>query len=505
MIQFFKKYHKWIGIIITLFMLLFAFSGIVLNHRTFFSACDVSREYLPQNYSFDNWNLASVKGIEPLTGDSLLIYGNAGIWLSDSAFSAFSDFSKGLPKGIDAKKTSQIYKTRKGQLFAGTLFGLYRYENAKQAWKHIPLPLHNNPAIVDITEKGDTLLILNRSFLFSSTDGQNFTKHQLAKAKGMDNKVSLFKTLWVIHSGEIFGTAGKLIVDAIALIFIFLTLTGLILFITPRLIRRKKRQHKGYEGLKKNMRWNLKWHNKIGWISLVFLIITSLTGMFLRPPFLIAIASARVDKIPLTTLDNENVWFDKLRVIDYNDSTQTYIVGTNQGMYHSKNIFTEPLQAFPQKVPVSIMGITVFQQKSTYEYLVGSFQGLFLWNTQTGAILDYITRKKYLAPPKKRSPVGRFLVSGYIKNYQGKECFFDYRQGLSDINGTPLSLTMPEQIRKQAMSLWNVMLEVHTGRIFQSILGMFYILIVPLLGLLTLFVLISGFVVWYERHRRKRK
>ncbi len=365
------------------------------------------------------------------------------------------------------------------------------------------MPLHHETRIVDISEKDDTLLVLSRSFLFSSTDGENFIKHQLEAPDGYDNKIGLFKTLWIIHSGEIYGTIGKLIVDGIGIIFIFLTITGFILFINHYLIKRKKRHNKSLDKIKKVNRWNLDWHNKIGWTTLVFLLITTITGMFLRPPLLIAIASTKVKKIPHTILDNNNAWFDRFRTIHYNKATQTYVIGTTGGMYYSKDIFNERLQLFGHKLPVSVMGITVFEQKSDYEYLIGSFEGLFLWNSKTGSVWDYITKKPYVAPKRKGPPIGAYLVSGYFPKYKGKECFFDYNNGLCTMNGEPIPVKMPDHVREQPMSLWNVMLEVHTGRIFEHILGMFYILIVPLLGLTSIFVLISGFVVWYKRHRKK--
>ena len=32
--NFWKKYHKWVGLFFSFFILMFCFSGIVLNHRT---------------------------------------------------------------------------------------------------------------------------------------------------------------------------------------------------------------------------------------------------------------------------------------------------------------------------------------------------------------------------------------------------------------------------------------------------------------------------------------
>jgi uncharacterized iron-regulated membrane protein len=55
--------------------------------------------------------------------------------------------------------------------------------------------------------------------------------------------------------------------------------------------------------------------------------------------------------------------------------------------------------------------------------------------------------------------------------------------------------------------LWNVALEIHTGRIYQSLIGDFYVLIVPLTGIFVLFILVSGFIVWLKTRKKvgKRK
>ncbi len=76
MIQFFRKYHKWISVVFTLFIILFAVSGIILNHRKLLSGIDVNRKLLPDEYAYKNWNNAAVKSTLKLSNDSILIYGN---------------------------------------------------------------------------------------------------------------------------------------------------------------------------------------------------------------------------------------------------------------------------------------------------------------------------------------------------------------------------------------------------------------------------------------------
>lgn len=503
MIKFFRKYHKWLGIVLTLFIIFFALSGIVLNHRKLFSSIDVNRKILPKDYKYNNWNNAALKGAESLSNDSVLIYGNIGVWLTDSLYQSFTDFNKGFPKGIDNRKINKLYRKSDGELFAGTLFGLYRFNFNEKCWSKVKIP-GNEQRVVDIIEKEDSLLVLTRSHLLFTSNYKDFSIKELPVPLGYDNKTGLFKTLWVIHSGEIYGLAGKLIVDLAGIIFIFLSITGLIFFINRYRIKSFKKRNKTTERIKKSSKWNLKWHNKIGWITLVLLLITTTTGMFLRPPLLIAIARSKIGKIPKTMLDNPNPWFDKLRAVRYHKEKKSYIFSTSDGLYFANESLDNPLRRFKSQPPVSVMGINVFEKISSDTYLVGSFSGAFEWNPAMGIIINTISGEPYTKPVKPGPPVGNEVISGYINNYKGKEVYFDYGRGALMLNNNENFAKMPDKLVNTPMSLWNFALEVHTARIYQFLFGNFYILVIPLSGLFILFILISGFIVWFKRHRKKK-
>lgn len=57
-----RKQHKWLGIGMSFFMLMFCLSGILLNHRSLIKDVDVSRKYLPSRYEFKNWNGGLLRG-----------------------------------------------------------------------------------------------------------------------------------------------------------------------------------------------------------------------------------------------------------------------------------------------------------------------------------------------------------------------------------------------------------------------------------------------------------
>jgi hypothetical protein len=502
--NFLKKYHKWLGLIFIFFLIIFSLSGIILNHRKTFSAVDVKRHFLPENYRYKNWNNAAVIGTTKISTDSILLFGNIGIWLCDSLFQKHTDFNLGFPKGVDNRKISDIV-IYQNDLVAASIFGLFRHNKAAKKWEKQPIPL-NEERIVDLLVHNDSLYVLTRSYLFKTKDLSEFTQIHIPAPENYDHKIGLFKTLWVIHSGEIYGLAGKLLVDIIAIVVIFLSITGFYFFLRKSQLHKSGMSAEIRKKLKEKLKWHLRWHNKIGWTTSILLLITATTGMFLRPPLIAAIGDARVGKIPFTELATPNPWFDILRRIDYDHDAQAFILATMDGFFYSADAFQSKLKPFYWQPPASVMGVTVLEKNSPQTWLVGSFMGLFEWNPTTGMVMDYITKLPYTAPSSIGSPIGNFKISGYTKDFRGQEIVFDYDKGAGNLTSDLHFTTMPEEIiRKSPLSLWNTALEFHTSRIFQPLIGSFYVLIIPITGLVTIFIVISGFIVWYKLHRKKRK
>jgi hypothetical protein len=506
-LKIFKKLHKWPAIIIAFFAILFATSGIVMNHRGIFSAIDVSRKLLPPNYTYNNWNLAAVRGSLQTPENEILVYGNVGIWKSDEDFQQFSDFNQGFPKGIDNRKIYSVVQLN-NLFFAGTHMGLFSRNTSKDTWVKIHLPVREN-RIADVSLKGDTLLVLTRHYLLKSTDGETFETIQLPAPVGYERKTGLFDTFWQLHSGELWGLPGKLIVDLLGLVTILLSVTGVLHFFFPKIIKKRKQKQKQVRSLVSVKKKNLRWHNVVGYIFALFLLINTFSGMHLRPPLLIAIASKQVEIIPGTHLDSPNPWFDRLRRVLWDEASKKYIFSTSEGFYFADEQLAKPLQPAFSQPPVSVMGCNVFQSLGNNIYLVGSFNGMFLWDIQTGAVADFFTRQPYAAPEGIQNPIGANMVAGLVEGNESA-FWFDYNSGaknITSLGGMPSFHfpEMPDEIVKAApMSLWNVSLEIHTGRIFEHLVGPFYILYVPLAGICLLLVLISGVYLWWKLHRKKK-
>jgi hypothetical protein len=208
-------------------------------------------------------------------------------------------------------------------------------------------------------------------------------------------------------------------------------------------------------------------------------------------------------------MDSPNPWFDKLRRVQWNEDLQRYIFSTSEGFYFAEESLTKILQPAFSQPPISVMGCNVLKPLGNKIYLVGSFSGMYFWNIETGDVTDFFTQQHYVEPKGMQSPIGANMAAGFA---EGKESsfWFDYNSGAHRITSVSQQVSsikipeMPEEIRKASpMSFWNFALELHTGRIFEHLIGPFYILIVPIAGICILIVLISGFLLWWKMYRKK--
>jgi hypothetical protein len=293
-----------------------------------------------------------------------------------------------------------------------------------------------------------------------------------------------------------------LFVDLLGIITIFLSVTGIIYFFFPGWIKRRNRKDKPVKQISGINRWSLHWHNKVGAWTFVLLIILFFTGMFLRPPLLIAIARAEVSPLKYSHLDQPNPWYDKLRDILYDSGRNILLISTSNGMYFTEVNNLKPIY-FTHQPPVSVMGINTFQPFERGAFIIGSFSGLFLWHPDYPDVYNYATGRIYTGTSTGR-PIGDYKITGTITTCNGDMYMADYDKGILPITNEKLFPPMPSNVlRESKMSLWSVSLEIHTGRFFQNLVGNFYILIVPLVSIAGVMVVLSGYLLWRKRYRVK--
>ena len=486
----YRKIHRVLGLLLIGVTLLACISGIILNHRAFFSTIDLPRSILSADYSYENGRQAALRGSVNDDEGNLLFFGDAGVWLKKN--SEILAYNQGFPSGADNNKVYDIAWFN-GRFIAATHFGLFTRMADDKSW--VLLQAMGESRYVDLFHKGDSLVILSRDNAFITDDVQTFTQINLPAPQGYKKKTSLFTFFWNVHSGEILGVYGKIAVDFLALILMLLALTGFVRFYLPRKLKGKAKNNFLLGLFRKNRRI----HGFFGVYIGGFLGVTIVTGMFLRPPLLIPIANVDVGIIPGTHLDSINPWQDKLRKGLWDNEIQSFVFATKDGVYRLKD---QKIELFTSQPPISVMGCTVLQSLGDEEYLVGSFSGLFLWQSMTGEVRNAMTGKVH-RNQKGGRPISGDMITGIV---EGEGYYYiDYRKGIVPLSAKFDEIILPPSFTHDArMSLWNFALEVHTGRIFESLVNMLYILYVPFSGLLYLVVIGTGYW-WYVRPKFLQK
>ena len=572
-----RKHHKWVGICLSFFLLMFCLSGIVLNHRAWLSGVDVSRGRLPAAYRFRNWNKGLLRGTlrwteaKPsarqtmATGDSsvhVLVYGAGGIWLTDPSGRAFADFNRGLPTGADRRSVRAMVRTAGGEVFAITPFGLFRLDrgqgqetpstsllnpeshgipvnpqvpdpaaqglpaspqasdsiphtsspaplaNLKAArWISVPVPTLPGERLTDLAARGDSIVAMGRSRLYvACAPYDRFRTVELLKPADHDGRVTLFRLFWLLHSGELFGLPGQLVVDALALVLIVLIVTGWMYWLLPHRIHLLRRRGRDVRAAGRLMKRSLQWHNSLGRWTIVLTLLLCFTGWCLRPPLLIPLALTSVPPPPGTTLHSANPWRDKLRMLAYDESAGDWLLSTSAGFYALRTWDDVPQTVTAGAPSVSVMGLNVLRMDPQGRWLCGSFSGLYVWDRQAGQSWAYGAEPVEQSSSASSDPTiapsnpshgaspssGQQSTAGYSSDFLVGPVVVDYS------SGTDL-ITQPQRLSTLPISLWNLALEVHTGRIYLGSLATLFFVFIA--GAAALWCLWSG---WKLRRRKSK-
>ena len=127
------------------------------------------------------------------------------------------------------------------------------------------------------------------------------------------------------------------------------------------------------------------------------------------------------------------------------------------------------------------MGLNVLQKDAKGRWLCGSFSGLFVWDRQQKTATDYFTGKA--APKKAGAPFGKKAIAGMSQDFS-TPVIAEYYEGSN-------FASQPASMNQLPMSLWNVALEVHSGRFFIGSIATYIFIFV--MGILALWCLWSGY------------
>ncbi|WP_329904174.1 PepSY-associated TM helix domain-containing protein [Porphyromonas pogonae] len=515
-----RKLHKYIGIPLCILLFFASLSGILLNHRDLLRKIDVPRAMMPESYSFDNWNNASVRGAVMHQGQ-YYIYGNAGIWVTDSTLTTKAAASReGFAHGADELKVVAMTADVKDNLWAASQYRLYLLDRGR--WQQCALPRGLRERITDLCTRGDSLIMMSRSYVYvsklshgASPDRLSWEKKELLKPDDYTGRMLLFQLVWMLHSGEYFGTPGQLIVDILGVVMMVLCVTGILFTIRSHKLKKRGKvmQPERRKSLTGKLKSNLKWHNLLGAKIFYLLLFVTVTGWMLRPPMMLPLIFAKAKPWKISHLYSDNAWNDRLRALRYDEHRGEWLMSTAEGFYVMKTLDSKP-KRWTMQPPMSPMGINVFEQTADGKWLIGSFTGLYIIDpTLQGhgeGVVDYFTGKA--AVPMRGRPVGNHLISGIIRHTARPDIIFLYDRGACVKGAATVGskadcsvaafVPQPATLIATPYSLWQFALELHTGRLYKPFIGNLGVdLFVFVLGLTSIIVLYTG----YKRRPRKKK
>ncbi|MHB2156230.1 PepSY domain-containing protein [Calditrichota bacterium GD2] len=498
--------HKVFGLILIPFLIWMSISGIILNHPEVFARFNVPSWLVPSHYHIKNWNRSSIIGAVHVNDTEMFIYGKKGVWQVDDARKVHY-VGQGFPQADYYKKTNHMIFLTHGNdslLIAATDGGLFLTSLNRINWQKIELP-GKPEKLKKILKIDDALLVFGESNVFRADLTKSALQFSIATPlrEETEKSVTMVQLFFDIHDGKAWGLAGKLLMDFIGLVIIFASVTGFYVWFSPW--RNRKRANSTFKArtIARLRSWN-KWHIKIGALVVVFFILLGSTGLFMRPPFLAAIAEKDVPAAYYPGKLSQNPWERKIQNALYDPFRDRLIIATSEGLWAGPGDLRQEFEKIDLNVPIFVMGPTYFECLPNGHYRIASFNGIFDYNPQTDQAVDLITGQI----PNNVSTVrpADIMVTGYFQLNDGSEWITAHEQGICNLEGKVVNIwRVPESmIDINSLSLWNFMFELHNGRIFKSVVGSLYILIIPLGSILFLLISFSGLYDWAFRKFRKK-
>jgi hypothetical protein len=509
-----KWLHKYIGLLLILFLIWMSLSGVLMNHPDLISGISVPGWLVPGQYHIRNWNRSALVDMAFSTKNPDFAYaaGRQGVWKTSDGGRTFTAMQSGLPSSRYYCKTRNLFLWEDQQelLFAGTDGGLFMCNLQDEKWQPVKLGAESEP-VRSIFRVKDQLMAVTASNAYASPAPPaaiSFEKLPLSRAE-QEQSVSLVKLFFDVHYGKAWGLPGLLLFDATGLILFFLSISAFYTWYFPWKRKRLRKQSRLLTNRRSRQLFKtmFKYQLKLGiWISAILLVIGG-TGLFMRPPLLAALANGEIPARYYPGFLPENPWYEKIQSALYDDVEDKVIIRAADGFWVGPADFSQPFHQQDLDVPVFVMGTTVFEPYGQGGYLVGSFGGIFHLERASGNSVNLLTNK--IEPPVSSFRPAQQMVTGYFKTPQNEEFITAHAQGLLPVADAGLDgrFSMPHELTSDyRMPLWNYLFEIHNGRFFRNWIGNWYILIIPLGSLLFLVITITGIYDWLhlkliQKHR----
>lgn len=419
----------------------------------------------------------------------MFIAGKMGVFYSPQAGSSFRAINKGLPESFYLRDTNCLLATEFGgqqRLFAGGRSGLCFRDRNSQEWQFVPSVGRQN--IVDLVRDGDRILAFTAHACFASPVIQDLPVfnqiHLVMDTK--DKSVPGYRLLFELHSGKLFGLPGRLFVDISALLALFLCVSALYIWYLPW-SRRKFARSKNSSPL---FSFLYSWHLKVGiWVAAVLILIGG-SGALVRPPLILL---SSYWQVPFAWLNQETPEILQAAISD----DGLLVLATRDGLYKGDSGLESQLYPVSPPLPVFGMGTTVLESIRDNKFLIGSFSGLYQWDPHADSAVDL---KGNIAVDTGQLRPGDVMAAGVLISEGVLRGYADYTKGLQPVDDIPImNRPLPIDQVEARTSLYHFLFELHNGRFLRDLIGAWYILYVPLVGMALLLIVLTGSYDWLKR------
>ncbi|MBN1904056.1 MAG: PepSY domain-containing protein [Deltaproteobacteria bacterium] len=500
-----KRLHKYIGLFFLLYFILMGITGIILNHPEMFSPFSAPLYLMPESYRYAAFNRLAMRDVAFSIDlkDTHYIGGKEGVWQSMDNGRRYLCINNGLPLQ-SGKRDTNCLLTDKGHketlIFAGTGDGLYFCEEGILKWQKASFidKAPDDHGIIDLIKTSNGILAFTQHacYRIDNIDGKPVLKPlNIPIDFEPQEKAPLYKLLFKIHDGAFMGLAGRLIIDAATLVMIFLCISSIYMWYMPW---RKRHSRQGYRGNLAMFRFFNRYHLKLGIYSALFIAVIAITGMFMRPPLLVAIIKHTVPARWIEQGPNADQLPITIEKAAYNPEDDSIIIAASDSLFiKGPADFAQPFKPVQINVPVHGMGVNTLKWLNKSRLLTGSFSGFYIWDDINKSVSDI---KGNPIKKVKRGMTGIYGMSAGAAVEDGELRFLaDYDTGIINVSSN-ISPLMPDKLREEGrISMFNLIFEIHNGRIFRDLLGSYTWLIVPLGGLLLFLTAFTGVYDWLYR------
>lgn len=252
-----RQLHRAGGMLSWPLLYLLPITGIVLLHVVDFSALTnrgLPVEWFPERYDANSWkgpvelhlrNLA----ISRSNGDHMWAGHTYGLFATEDGGQSWENVGESLGPKL-AKQVDHLFVGPGwlNYIFVGDERGVQVSRNFGGQWARVlerPVDAMHADRRSLYVVSGDTLLALRLTSLVS-LETPAWEETVLAPPYGQQQSVratTLYQLLHDAHSGKLFGTWFKYVLDVVAILMVVQTLTGLVLWIVPRWRRLLRARH----------------------------------------------------------------------------------------------------------------------------------------------------------------------------------------------------------------------------------------------------------------------